>query len=108
MTTFNFTDHDALKTGTDLPDAEAKLEQVKANAPDWFKFEPGFKFNYESDPAIYLGLGGYRDVDFDQKLVFKPCGVLITYRYKGEWHHTDLSSKDWTWEDCTPLDPDPS
>lgn len=106
-------EYNARKVGIDdLVDQQILLERVipTNGLPEWFKMDSGFKFlDGDGHPCMVIGVGGYRDtaivpimvgdtrVGTASEIVFCPPGVLYTYRYKGEWHISDLLKQDAKW-----------
>ena len=82
----SFDDWQARKAGTNVSDMRQKWADVMSDAPNCVR--PGRSgLDSDGDPVIFVGPGGYQNADGHH-----PAGILMLYRYKGEWHFEDLST----------------
>ncbi len=90
--------------------------------PSWFKFETGFRFLDEGGcECVVLGQAGYRKFEnpvnvsfYDGKQTHSTVGfqmemktgVVYAFKYKEEWHLSDLfhkeHDKEW-WDSLKPI-----
>ena len=73
-----FDEYQANKVDTTVEFMQARLDMLAESAPDWFKFEAGFRFVWDTSPSIYIGPGGHRDLSD-----FQPPSILFAFLYKG-------------------------
>jgi hypothetical protein len=93
---------------------EVKIEPVlQFDPPPWFRREVGFKFVWDFDVCVYLGVGGHRsaetvtlkagDIDIGRTCALKFHSTkheCFAYRYKNEWHLASIQEQllnDPTW-----------
>ena len=69
-----FDEYQANKVDTTVEFMQARLDMLAESAPDWFKFEAGFRFVWDTSPSIYIGPGGDRDLSD-----FQPPSFLFAF-----------------------------
>ncbi len=86
-----------------MASVEIIKKDLSSQYPTWFQPVPGFKFcDGEGDPYLVIGWGGWRSVETKtvntplgqlttgSALAFRPCALLCTYLYKGEWYMREV------------------
>jgi hypothetical protein len=102
----HFSAYEARKVGT-TPELIASItEKLRNGAPNWFRWELGFRFIWDGSQAVLLGFGGFRQANIDDplRIAFQPCGMLMAFMYKGEWHISDMNRLDWDWSNVSQIE----